>query len=142
MNNGEKKVYKRGVSLTFRLPKKMKYSDDVIKLINAASDADELNVEIIRALELYAKYKHYKNQYVGSDIDDFQRKFFNENKATDENAKVQEPIHKDTNIIKVENWNQNSSDNDANDAEDELFDDDKPQNKGLANAFSSLRKRK
>lgn len=132
MSKGDKKVYRRGVSLTFRLPKKMKYSDDVIELINTASDADELNVEIIHALELYAKYKRYRKTDVQEDF------FEDTDKVVNKKVKVQEPTHKDTNIIKVENWNQNIS---GNDAEDELF-DDIPQNKGLTNAFNSLRKRK
>lgn len=81
MNEGEKKkskkVYKRGDRITFRLPIKDKYSDDVIMLLNQANQADELNHELIRALELYTKYKTFNE----ANMSDVEKKFIIQEKV-------------------------------------------------------------
>lgn len=53
----KKKIYKRGDIVTFRLLKRVPYSDSVLRFINEANAADMLNVELLAALELYAEYK-------------------------------------------------------------------------------------
>ncbi|WP_027633420.1 hypothetical protein [Clostridium hydrogeniformans] len=76
MNEGEKKkkVYTRGDIVTFRLLKRMKFDDNVLDLINTSN---ELNKEIIVALELYCKYKEYKSKILEQRDDDIIRNFFN-----------------------------------------------------------------
>jgi hypothetical protein len=79
MNEGErrsKKIYKHGDIVTFRLVKKIKYSDDVIDLINKASQSNELNKEIIKALELYAKYQRYSNSFTIPGVSEIEASFF------------------------------------------------------------------
>lgn len=50
------KQYKRGDVVTFRLVKKLKYSNEVITLINEGQG--DKNARIIKAIEFYVKYKH------------------------------------------------------------------------------------
>lgn len=62
MNEGEKDkgCKKRGDSVTFRLLKKLQYSDKVIELMN--NSRGKCNEEIIKALDFYVKYKHRKKE--------------------------------------------------------------------------------
>ena len=177
MNEGEKdKVkFKRGDNVTFRLVKRLQYSDAVIDMLNESYERGSLNHEIIHALEFYTKYKHLSNQ---------------ESLNTDKKASQQEELHRDKytaidivatrdkkeeideifeekiqvldkrystsipseKIIEVD-WNQNQSNQENNDADDELFQTnvqqirpiiqnevkDKPTG-GLAMAFKSIKR--
>lgn len=81
MNEGEKqkkKIYKRGDIVTFRLLKKLKYNDDVINFINSINQKDQLNVELIKAIELYAKFDRYKDSMQLSGIGETELSFFKE----------------------------------------------------------------
>lgn len=64
MNEGEKSKgnKKKGDSVTFRLLKKMKYSNDVIELINDSINNGKCNEEILRAIDFYTKYKHREKE--------------------------------------------------------------------------------
>lgn len=78
MNEGEKKkkIYKKGDIVTFRLGKRLEISENVIEYINRANALNELNIEIINALELYVKYKDFRSKYVTPDITDLEKEYF------------------------------------------------------------------
>ncbi|MDT8718242.1 hypothetical protein IAI10_16365 [Clostridium sp. 19966] len=62
MNEGEKqkkKKYQRGEVVSFRLSKKLSYSDEIIDFINDANEKDQLNIELVNAIEVYIKYKKF-----------------------------------------------------------------------------------
>lgn len=89
MNEGEKKkkIYKKGDIVTFRLGKRLEISQTVIEYINRANALNELNIEIINALELYVKYKDFRSKYVTPDITDLEKEYF-EHQVLFENPKV------------------------------------------------------
>lgn len=55
MSEGEKKIYKPGDRVTFRLPKKIKITE-VVNFINA-SESKEMGPNIVAAIQFYCKYK-------------------------------------------------------------------------------------
>lgn len=155
MNEGEKnkkKIYKLGDRVTFRLPIKRKYYVDILKIINDANISDKLNEEIVNALELYGKYKMYRENFIEPNINEIERSFFKVNLSNDgstsddnivsdnvEEKKEDKNVNANDNVINVQEWNQNV---DEESAEDELFSQEDNSKKGLYNAFKALRKTK
>lgn len=64
MDEGEKsnKIKQKGDSVTFRLLKKMKYSNAVLELINKSTKEGRCNEEVIKALDFYVKYNHREDE--------------------------------------------------------------------------------
>lgn len=61
-NEGESKLKHRGDSVTFRLLKKMKYSNDVLELINKSTKEGKCNEEVIKALDFYVRFFHREKE--------------------------------------------------------------------------------
>lgn len=163
-NEGEKrdKVYTRGDVVTFRLPKKLRYSDDVIEFVNMAK-----NEEIIRAIEFYCKYKSaeplieklfYKISLEDNNIIEEAQNMTKKSITVKEENNVEANANTNTdivplesipgemssvkeqpNIIKVDKWNVQAEDEGAA----ELFDDPAPKEKGVSpmlKAYLSMKK--
>lgn len=73
--NDCKKVYEVGERISFRVPKKFRRSEEIIEFINAANKSDELNIEIVKAIELYIKYKRFMKTLQGSVMNEDQFQF-------------------------------------------------------------------
>lgn len=109
------KRYKRGDVVTFRLVKKLQYSNDVINMINDG-DGDK-NSRIILAIEFYCKYQHLAHvmDHLSSDlinkimsseeienIDVMEESNLNQEKGPDINIKDIEVIKNDNMEVSAE----------------------------------------
>lgn len=166
MDEREKKVYKRGDNVSFRLVKRKKYDDSVLDLIN--DPENNLNHIIIDALQLYSDYKQYQSIVgITNTQEFFKTKAINDNvenilidtEASKEvNQEDLEEKFNDENVIpiSIKELGKNKPDKIDNvevaatqsnysseeTAADELFDDQGTKQTGIAKAFSSMRIRR
>lgn len=165
MSEGEKrkKVYERGDVVTFRLLKKQQYGDNVLKLLNEANRTDTLNIEIIKALKLYAEVK-YKDEIRStineSDLDyNLVEDSFNRGLLEDDNSpgkcfedeifgtsstedKLTNKVYEENDNVIIKNEKQHSIETDE--VADEVFfsaeHEEKEDKNKLNRAFRSLRR--